>query len=196
MKRDVNEKDSRSMRDCHICIRIGSKTHELTLEQAFSYGHTLLLGEHYKPALRLFRAMEKAFHADQPLQVMLARCQVGLDHYTAAKEILCSVFEDDDAAVEELHTAFVYKKFGMLDSAIREVERLLREHADLPSGYLFLGDIFAAKGRDKQAAACWNMAIQRDCPDGPVAGTAWRQLKQLDEATSRHSEEIDVKPSS
>ncbi|MFH1731500.1 MAG: tetratricopeptide repeat protein [Planctomycetota bacterium] len=169
-----------------IKVRVGEKTRILPFAKAFSYGHTLLMGQHYEQALQMFRALGQVFPNDGRIKVMLARCQIGLDHYGASRELLEQAFADtDEKLAGELHAAFVYKRLGMTDDAIREVERIVKGHGGFPTGCLVLGDMFAAEGRHKQAITCWKQAIKRDAPQGTVAQTAIRQIERLKEARKR-----------
>jgi len=99
---------------------------------------------------------------------MLARCHAGLEHYEACRELLESVFDESgDSPVEDLQAAFVCRKLGMIDAAIRELSAVVRDHDDLPTTCLSLGDMLAAAGRHDKAGACWKLAIKRDTRNGP-----------------------------
>jgi len=164
-----------------LSFRDDSKLLALRIDQAFVCGHTLLTGKHYRQAFHVFETLAKARPKDQRVKVMLARCQAALDHYEACREILEDVLvEMDDSVVNELQTAFVYRKLGMIDAAVQELAKLVSQHADLPTACLFLGDMFAAEGRYDKAALCWKLAIKRDTRGGPVAKAAYKQLRQCE----------------
>jgi tetratricopeptide (TPR) repeat protein len=124
--------------------------------------------------------LDEARPNDQRVRVMLARCQAGLEDYEACKDLLENAFDAGDSSpVEELQAAFVYRGLGMMDAAIRELIGLVKEHPDLPTACLSLGDMFAAAGKPDKASACWELAIKRDSRNGLVAKAAYKQLRKL-----------------
>jgi tetratricopeptide (TPR) repeat protein len=180
MAKAKRKKPAASKKPRTFKVRLDSGDHKLTFDQAFSIGHTLVKGKHYQKALQLFKVLDKAWPNDQRVKVMLARCQAGLEHYEACKQLLESAFDDSDSSpVEELQAAFVYRRLGMIDAAIRELIGLVKEHSDLPTACLALGDMFAAAGKPDKAAICWEVAIKRDTRNGPVAKAAYKQLREL-----------------
>jgi len=117
---------------------------------------------------------------------MLANCQVGMQNHAACHELLKGAFEGENSPlVEDLQAAFVYHKLGMESDAVREMLKVVERYEGLPTACLLLGDLFAAKGKKKKAAHCWELAVKRDRPDGAVALAARKQLDTLVKARKR-----------
>jgi thioredoxin-like negative regulator of GroEL len=164
-------------------FRFRGKAYQLTFEQAFGFGHTLLEGGHAQDAAKLFTALAKVPNRGPRAKIMLAQCQAALDNYAACHEILAAALQGEDQPVaEDLQAAFVYHKLGMEGDAVREVAKVVNKYKNLPTACLVLGDLFAAAGRTDKAVRCWKLAIRRDRRGGGVALTARQQLDRLDKA--------------
>jgi thioredoxin-like negative regulator of GroEL len=166
--------------DGTFTARMGRKKRRLTYEGAFSFGHSLMEAGHYEYALQIFSTLAEVPDRGPRARVMQARCKAELDDFEACKEILENVFEDEDQPVaEELQAAFVHHKLGMKREAMLALRKVIKEHTDLPTACLFLGDLFREAGSLEKAAYCWKLAVQRDRRGGAVAKAAKNQLKRL-----------------
>jgi thioredoxin-like negative regulator of GroEL len=166
--------------DGTFTARMGRKKRRVAYEEAFSFGHSLMEAGHYEHALRMFSALARTPNRGFRARVMQARCQAELEEFEACNEILKNVFENEEKPVaEELQSAFVYHKLGMTREAMRELRNVVKEHKDLPTACLFLGDLFQEAGSLRKATYCWKLAAQRDRRGGAVAKAAQKQLRRL-----------------
>jgi tetratricopeptide (TPR) repeat protein len=163
-----------------IRVRFGHKTYCLSLSKAFTFAHELACRKKYHDAARVCEALVQSEHVGARASIMLAFCKARMKDYSSCSELLRKLFGEDNAAVAEaLHTAFVYINLGLLSDAIRELATVADGRPDLPSACLLLGDLFAGVGQRKKAIQCWQLAIQRDQPDGSVASEARREVAAL-----------------
>lgn len=161
-------------------IPIGGQRHELTYEQAFAFGHSLIQGGHVAEADKIFRELAKVVDRGPRARIMLARCRAELEDFETCEKILQFLFKGEDEPVaEELQAAFVFHKIGMRSDAIRAMAKVVEGFQNLPTACLLLGDLFASAGKVEKATYCWNLAIQRDRKGGAVSLTASRQLAGL-----------------
>ncbi|MGD9647982.1 MAG: tetratricopeptide repeat protein [Pirellulales bacterium] len=174
-------KSTRSGAEQLYKFKLGRKSFALTFEQAFTYGHTLLEGGHARQAAGLFQLLAKVGNRGPRAAIMLARCQADLNDFAACHELLEQAFAGEQEAVaKEFQTAFVYYKLGMKDDAAREMSRIVKEYANLPTACLVLGDWFAAAGNVDKARKCWKLAVARDRRGGSVGRTARKQLAAME----------------
>jgi hypothetical protein len=165
-------------------IHVNNRVVRATYEQAFAYGHHLLENGHPELAEEVYESLSEACREDRRPRLMLARCKAEKEHFGACMEILEAIFEDEEEPlVQEFQTAFVFRRVGMLDEAVREVNRIVKQHKDLPTACLFLGDMLASSGKFRSAERCWRIAMQRDEPNGAVATTAEKQIQELRKRT-------------
>ncbi|MGD9724018.1 MAG: tetratricopeptide repeat protein [Pirellulales bacterium] len=161
-------------------FQLHGKQHQLTFQEAFSYGHTLMAGGHFATAAKIFSRLAKVTGRGPRAKVMLSACAAGLDKYAVCEEILKVAFDGEDRLViETLQAAFVYHKLGMQADAVREMTKVVEQFENLPTACLLLGDMFAEQGAAHKAAHCWRLAIKRDRPGGAVALSARKQLTSL-----------------
>jgi len=166
--------------DGTVLARMGRKKRRLTYEAAFSFGHSLMEAGHYDLALQVFSTLATVPNRGPRAQVMEARCRAELDDFETCKEILENVFDGEDQPIaEELQSAFVHYKLGMTREAMLALRKVVKEHTDLPTACLFLGDLFQEAGSWEKAAYCWKLAVQRDRRGGAVAKAARGQLRRL-----------------
>jgi tetratricopeptide (TPR) repeat protein len=163
-----------------LIAHAGDKQKELSYEQAFSLGYSLLKAGRYEQAQGIFTVLTHVRGHGPRAKIMLARCKAEFDGFKACAEILHAAFEGEDGPVaEEFQAAFVFHAMGLREDAIREIVKVVNEHPDLPTACLFLGDLFREAGKLDKAAQCWKLAIKRDRRGGGVAVAARKALKQL-----------------
>jgi tetratricopeptide (TPR) repeat protein len=164
----------------------GQKMHELTYEEAFTYAHTLLTGGHFRSAATILEVLVRVKGRGRKAKLMLAQCKAGQMDYDACKRILDGIFEGENrSVVEDLQSAFVYRQMGMEDEAIGELRKVVKNHPDLPTACLFLGDLFLEAGRPDKADFCWGLAVKRDRRGGSVATAARKQRQRLRKSTKQ-----------
>lgn len=172
---------SLSLEDGAFVARSGRKQTELTYEQAFALGHSLLDDAEFGDAEGIFKVLARVRGRGPRAKLMLSRCKAGRFNLDACEEILQSVFDGENEAVaEELQAAFTYHVLDARESAIRELVKVVNEHPDLPTACLFLGDLLKEAGRYDKAAKCWKLAIRRDRRGGAVSVAARKELTKLD----------------
>jgi tetratricopeptide (TPR) repeat protein len=163
-----------------LIAQVGRKRKELSYEQAFSLGHSLLETGHYERALDVFRVLAQVRGRGPRAKLMLARCKAEIDGFEASKQILHTVFDGENEPIaEELQGAFVFHTMGLQEEAIREMGKVVKKHPDLPTACLFLGDLFREAGKLDKAVKCWKLAIKRDRRGGGVAIAARKELTDL-----------------
>ena len=176
----TNIKKSTGAASLKVAFNIAGQKHRLSYEKAFTYGHALLKGGHYEPAAALFRKLAEVNGRGPRAKLMLAQCEAGQQNYDACKDILKAIFDnEEEPAIEELQTAFVYHRLGMQNDAIREMAKVVRRHTNLPTACLSLGDMLCAGGYIKEADDLWKLAIKRDRRGGGVAKAAKKQRERI-----------------
>ena len=171
---------ARKKTEARYVFHIQKKRYQLTYQQAFSFGHTLMSGGHFESAARIFSQLAKIPGRGPRAKIMLSNCAVGMDKYSVCQQILRVAFEgENQAAIEMLQAAFVYHKLGMQADAIREMTKVIQQYENVPTACLLLGDMFLAQGKPEKAAYCWDLAVKRDRPAGAVAVSARKQLAAL-----------------
>ena len=172
--------------DCKFTLKIGNKHRELSFEETFAYGNSLVKSKDYPAATKIFKTLLKARAADPSTMIMLALSEAGDGNFEECRQILSGLFEGKDALVaERLHAAFVYYTFGMFAEVVQEMTNIVNDRTDLPAVCLILGDFFGTKKQVDKARSCWKTAIKRDVRDGPVAITAKNELARLKKVQSQ-----------
>lgn len=170
---------SRGQQD-KLIVQRGEKKAVLRYQEAFALGHSWFQAGQYVMAQDVFAALAGIGGRGPRATIMLARCKAEIDSFEACDGILQAIFDGDEKPVaEELQAAFVFHTMGMRDDAIREMVKLVKTHPNLPTAFLYLGDLYFERGSHDKAAYCWRLAVSRDRRDGAVAITARRQLGQL-----------------
>jgi len=171
--------------DCKFTLKIGNKHRELSFEETFAYGHSLVQSRDYPTATRIFKTLLKARATDPSTMIMLALCEAEDGNFEVCRQILLDLFEGKDAFVaERLHAALVYYTLGMFAEVVQEMTNLVNDRTDLPAVCLILGDVFGTKKQVDKAISCWKTAIKRDEKGGPVSITAKGELSRLKKAQS------------
>ena len=158
---------------------------KLTLDfpHAFALGDVLLAGNHLAAAKSVFESLAKVADRGPRARIMLARCQAGLNNFTACSATLEAAFDGEKEPIaEDLHSALVFLKLGFRDDAIRALGKIAMRFKSLPTICLLLGDLFVKQGDNEKAIACWKMAFKRDRLRGGVALAAGRRLKSSNKA--------------
>jgi tetratricopeptide (TPR) repeat protein len=180
MPQQAKEQKSSAKPEAKITFRVAGKDHTVSYAQALAYAHVLLTEEEHESAKAVLDALKRIRSRDRQVNMMLARCEAGLDNYDACKEILEAVFTGEDKPIaQELQNAFVYWNLGLTAGAIRDIATVVKRHRDLPTACLFLGDLFAQAKKLEKALQCWKLAIKRDRRGGAVAKTARKQIQIL-----------------
>jgi hypothetical protein len=170
--------------DGKFAFAVGQKHRELTFEETFACGHSLLKSKKYAAAAEIFNTLLKARGGDRRVMIMLALCEAKLDHFEVCQQILRDAFEGkDEPLAEKLHSAFVYYKMGMSAEVVQELAAIVTDRADLPTVCLILGDLFGRKRQLDKARSCWKTAIKRDERGGAVALAARGELARLRKKT-------------
>ncbi len=157
---------------------VSGKKLKLDFSHAFALGDVLLAGNHLTAAKSVFESLAKVNDRGPRARIMLARCQAGLNNFTACSATLEAAFDGEKEPIaEDLHSALVFLKLGFRDDAIRALGKLAMRFESLPTICLLLGDLFVKQGDTEKATTCWKMALKRDRLRGGVALAARRRLK-------------------
>ncbi len=186
----AKENDVRfSVSNGKLIARQGRKRVALSYPQAFCLGHALLESGRYQQAQRIFRILSRVRGRRPRAKLMLARCKAEAFKFDACEEILSTVFEGDagiegdpgngESVVKRLQAAFMLDALDAREDAIRELLKVVKQHPDLPTACLFLGDLFRKTGQPKKAITCWRAAIKRDGQGGTITAVARKQLKRM-----------------
>ena len=166
-----------------VAIVIKGRKRVLSYDDALSYAHTLCCAGRFREADQLFDGLVRMRPRDVHAKIIRARCLAGLERFGECKNTLEEIFAERQAPVaKKLHAAFVFMQLGILSSAVEELSLLTKEHPDLPTAWLFLGDALASTKKFEKAESCWKVAISKDEKAGSVARVARRQLAKLRQA--------------
>ena len=172
---------------------VSGKERELTYEQAFSLGHSLLQAKQCKRARDVFAVLARTPGRGSRAKLMLARSEAEIDNFSACAEILHTIFQGENEPVAaSLQGAFVFHTIGLREDAIREMLKVVNEHPDVPTPCLFLGDLFREVGKMSKASRCWKLAIKRDRRGGSVAIAARKELDQLAKRVKKNEAEKPI----
>jgi len=169
--------------DGRVHVLAGKRRYDLSLDQALSYAYWLIKDAQYQAAAAICEPASRfGIHA-QRAAIFLAQCAAGRKDYAACSEVLRSAFTGrDEPIAEDLQAAFVYHNLGMHQDAIRGLAALAKDHPELPTLYLLLGDWFSRLGYRDRAALCWKSAVRQDRRDGSAARAALDELGRLEKA--------------
>jgi lipopolysaccharide biosynthesis regulator YciM len=163
-----------------LIARAGSKQTELTYENAFSLGHSMLDSGQYEQAQGIFTVLARVRGHGPRAKLMLSKCKAVSFNFEACDEILHTIFEGEDEPIaEELQAAFKANTLGTRENAILELVNIVNKRPDLPTVCLFLGDLFREVGKLNKTVECWKLAIKRDRQGGGVALAARKELTKL-----------------
>jgi thioredoxin-like negative regulator of GroEL len=171
-------------------ITIEGKEQLVSYQQAFAFAHRLLRKNQYENAAKLLEPLTKVEGRGPRAHILLAICRASNSDFAGAREVLDRAFTGDEAVVaSELQDVIVMTRVGFWKTALQDLVKLVNKHKELPTLCLWLGDMLAAKQELDKAVQCWQLAIQRDRPDGAVGLAAREQLAGVQSAPRRPSKQ-------
>lgn len=170
---DPNQPTSEAPAPATIELRIGGELRQLAYEQAFVAACSLLDHGQVDAASTIFERLE-AFRDRGPRAfIMHAFCESAAKHYDNCKAVLDEAFKDGPEGVaNRLQDAFVSYHVGIKAEGRQAMAELVDEQQHLPTLCLIMGNILQSSGDLTLARRCWNLAIERDRPQGAVAAAA------------------------
>jgi lipopolysaccharide biosynthesis regulator YciM len=142
--------------------------------------HTLFRKKEYAAAAKVLKALARADPSHPRTAILLACCQAALSNFAGSHDLLAQAFPGENRSVAtRLHEAFIFHRVGMTGDTVEELTVVANQRKDLAVVCLLLGDVFAAAGKQRKAAVCWRLAVQRDGGKGAVAKAARGELKKL-----------------
>lgn len=175
---DVTE-PSKSPARATFHFRIGGKLFDMSYQQAFAYGHRLVLRSQFDVAAKIFEKLTEVTDRGPRAGIMLAICLAGLGDYKSSHAVLERAFLDEESVLAaELQDIMVMARMGFKRDALKDLVALVNSHKELPTLCLWLGDMLEAKQQLDQAIQCWKLAVKRDRPGGAVALSADKQLRR------------------
>jgi hypothetical protein len=161
-----------------IEFRLGERDYRLVYEQAFMFAYALLEQGKIEVAARIFERLESFQGRGPRAFIMQAFCEAAALHFDECSKPLVKVFDGENKPLAaDLHNAFISYHVGIRDEALNAMIDLVNKHRELPTLCLLLGDMLRSTGQLKMARTCWQLAIQRDGPNGAVAAVASRHLQ-------------------
>jgi hypothetical protein len=162
-----------------IKFRVGKEVRELTYQQAFVFGHELMVQKKYDLADAIFGKLCAIPEHGPRAHLLSAICKVGKSDSQAARAILDTAFSSERGLLAaEIHDIIVNSRMGFKEDARHDLAMLASAHEELPTLCLWLGDLFAVDNELQQARKYWEMAMRRDHRGGAAALAAMRQLKK------------------
>ncbi len=163
-----------------IGVSIGGRTQELTYEQAFSLGCSLLEKGDVTYAAKLFERLEEFPDRGPRAFIMQAFCEAAARHFDKCSQSLAEAFQGEERVIAAaLHDAFLSYHVGVRQDAMKAMSELVNTYREYPTLCLLLGNMLEAAGNEAMARKCWSLAVHRDRPGGAVSGVAMRQLKKV-----------------
>ena len=177
-------------------FEIGSKTHQVSPEDAIVLAHALIAAKRYDRASRICEVLLGRDSHDSCAAIFFACCKAGLRDFAACNQLVTTVLGEGNLQLaEHLHAALVYRELGPTPDAISELTAATNDAPDMPILWLLLADEHAAIGNRDKAALCWRLAIDRDTRGGPIALLARRQMaRQRGTQPASESKTNDVLP--
>lgn len=174
-KEAMSMDDTASSKHPKLTVNLSGKKYHLSIESAFSLAHQLVCRGHLKSATSVLEWLEEVLPSDRRVKVLHARCEARQGHYAKCSQLLNEVFLDADQLGDvpgKLHDAIVYRTVGLLPYARNELKELCAKHPELPSLWLFAGDLWLAVGRPDKAEQAWNAAKRHDDQEPKLVATA------------------------
>jgi predicted Zn-dependent protease len=164
----------------YVRLQTGARSIDLSLSKAYALAHSMLKSKEYKAAAKILEAVLFDENNNAITAVMLACCKAGMRNFAECNALLHKVFSrENESTVDRLQAAIVYSTLGISIDAPQELDQIVEKHQDLPSLCLLIGDLLASEGHHRKAAFYWQMAVERDKNDGPVAAIAKVELSKL-----------------
>lgn len=150
-------------------------------DEIFVDGYNLWRKGQFTDAIRHFETLIPVWNRGAAAHVLLAHCHAMLGHFGACTSTLSRVFSSDPnrTAASQLHEAFVMWKCGLYVDAKADLEKVIREHAELPTPCLILADLMMRSGNRKKSIHLLHLAIERDRVNGAVATIARYKLAHI-----------------
>lgn len=191
MQQPANVTNTGRLEQPKLTINLAGKKYHLGIEQAFSLAHQLVGRGKLESADSILQWLEEALPNDRRVKVLHARCEARQGHYAACSQLLNASFRDIDHTDDvpgPLHNAIVFRAVGLLPDAREGLKELCSLHPELPSLWLFAGDLWLAIGRPDKAKKAWRAAIRRDQQEPKIIGMAANhRLRELDEKEQAES---------
>ncbi len=165
---------------------IDKKRYRLTYEQAFALGHQLWRRNKPRESARVLQKLCQWQPDCQGARLLFARGLARLGRYDSCNELLQAAFADIEGSLAaQVQDALVMWTLGERKEAIRDLTTIARDHDDLPSICLILGDLWEQSGDHERACALWALAARRADRRGPIAYSARCQIATLRQPRSR-----------
>jgi hypothetical protein len=158
-----------------LTVTVGGQKHRLNIGRAFSLAHQLVCRGKLDPAIQVLEWLESALPNDRRVKVLHARAEARRGDFASCSQLLNEVFLEKDHCGDvpgPLHVAIVYRATGLLPDARHELKEICAQHPELPSLWLFAGDLWLAVGRADRAKEAWQVAVQHDIQKPRVIATA------------------------
>ena len=192
MARTASDPTRPPMNNQRLKFEIGSKTHQVSPEDAIVLAHALIAAKKYDRAGQICEVLLGRDSLDSCAAIFLACCKAGLRDFAACSQLVKDVLGEEHLQLaEHLHAALVYQELGPTPDAVSELTAATNDAPDMPVLWLLLGDEYAAIGDRHKAALCWRLAIDRDTHGGPVALVARRQMARLRETQPNSESKTD-----
>lgn len=162
-------------------LHVGDRTCVRSYQALFDIGHQLWKRQNYAEAHKVFERLATIADRGPRSHILLAHCKAMLGDYSGCSATLSGGLASNGfgSASSELHNAFVLWKCGMFGDVKQELEKVVNEHAELPTPCLLLADLLLMTGSRRGPFALLKKAIERDRPDGAVALVARHCLEEL-----------------
>jgi thioredoxin-like negative regulator of GroEL len=168
-------------------VSIGAETARLPYQKVFAIGYHLWRKQKYPDALLIFEKISRVTDRGPRAHILLAHCLAMQGDFAECSSVLSGALPRShygDAAAD-LHCAFVSWKCTAYQDARASLEKVAREHPELPSICLILADFLQAMGNRVKPVDWLKTAIARDRNQGAVGMIARKQLPVALRAASR-----------
>ena len=119
---------------------------------------------------------------------MQAYCEAAALRFDSCSKFLAAAFAGDNRSLAaDLHSAFILYHIGIRQDAITALSEIVKQHRELPTVCLLLGDMLHATGDTNLAGKCWSLAVKRDWPNGSEAIVATRRMQSLAKSQTSRS---------
>ncbi len=172
-----------------LTVNLSGKKHQLSISRAFSLAHQLVGRGKLEAAAQVLEWLEENLPNDRRVKVLHARVEARQGNYAQCSQLLHEVFLDEDQTRDipgPLHEAIVYRAVGLIPDARSQLRDICSKHPELPSLWLFAGDMWLAVGRPDKAKEAWQTAAEHDEQEPRlVATTANHRIEELKQREGR-----------